>query len=74
MTRIIRTTTAAAFALLAGALENSKRQTIYGVAWKLADRVPPIAQAVDIAFKLVWNHFNGRRLLQMELLDWRATD
>jgi len=54
-------------------LENNWQQTIYGVAWKLADRVPPVGQPVDIAFKVVWNHYNGRRLLQMEILDWRLS-
>jgi single-stranded-DNA-specific exonuclease len=49
------------------------RQPIYGVAWKMAGRLPPAGQPVDMAFKLVWNHFNGRRLLQMQVLDWRPS-
>lgn len=54
-------------------LENSHRQPISGVAWKLADRMPPVGEPVDIAFKLVWNNFNGRRVLQVQMLDWRPT-
>jgi len=54
-------------------LENSLRQVIYGVAWKMAGRLPPAGQPIDIAFKLVWNQFNGRRMLQMQVLDWRPS-
>lgn len=54
-------------------LENSMRQTIFGVAWKMARRLPPAGLPVDIAFKLVWNQFNGRRMLQMQVLDWRPS-
>jgi single-stranded-DNA-specific exonuclease len=52
-------------------LDDSDGRRLFGVAWKLADRLPPVGEPVDLAFELVWNHFNGRRLLQMELLDWR---
>jgi single-stranded-DNA-specific exonuclease len=26
---------------------------------------------IDIAVQLHWNYFNGRKLLQLELQDWR---
>jgi single-stranded-DNA-specific exonuclease len=26
---------------------------------------------LDLAVRLGWNHYNGRKLLQMELIDWR---
>ncbi|MDA0346056.1 MAG: single-stranded-DNA-specific exonuclease RecJ [Verrucomicrobia bacterium] len=42
-----------------------------GVAWKKADNLPPSDQPIDIAAKINWNHFNGRRSLQLELLDWK---
>lgn len=45
---------------------------LHGVAWKLAHHLPPMAKPVDLAVKLTWNHFNGRKLLQLELIDWRA--
>lgn len=52
-------------------IEDADGRRLYGVAWKLADRLPPVGEPLDLAFELVWNRFNGRRLLQIELLDWR---
>lgn len=49
------------------------RQNISGVAWKMADRIPPANTPVDIAFKLAWNTFGNRKSLQMELVDWRES-
>lgn len=46
---------------------------LHGVAWKMADRVPPVGVNLDLAIKLTWNHFNGRKLLQLELIDWRRS-
>jgi len=43
-----------------------------GVAWKMARRLPPVGVPIDLAIELHWNRFNGRRLLQLELVDWRA--
>jgi single-stranded-DNA-specific exonuclease len=28
---------------------------------------------VDLAVKLNWNYFNDRKLMQLELVDWRAS-
>ena len=44
--------------------------SISGIAWKMAERIPPTDQDIDLAFRLKWNHWNGRRNLQMELQDW----
>ncbi|HLP08107.1 MAG TPA: single-stranded-DNA-specific exonuclease RecJ [Opitutaceae bacterium] len=52
-------------------LDDDDGRRLFGVAWKMADRLPPAGRRVDLAFELVWNHFNGRKLLQLELLDWR---
>ncbi|AOS45597.1 Single-stranded-DNA-specific exonuclease RecJ [Lacunisphaera limnophila] len=52
--------------------EDATGRRISGVAWKLADRLPPVGQPIEIAVQLNWNHYNGRRTLQMELLDWRV--
>jgi single-stranded-DNA-specific exonuclease len=52
-------------------LDDAHGRRLFGVAWKMADRLPPAGRPVDLAFELVWNHFNGRKLLQLELLDWR---
>ncbi len=51
--------------------EDDKGRRISGVAWKLADRMPPVGPALELAIQLNWNHYNGRKILQMELLDWR---
>ena len=55
------------------AAENAEGRRISGVAWKLADRLPPVGPLLELAIQLNWNYYNGRRLLQMELLDWRLT-
>ncbi|HKB89513.1 MAG TPA: single-stranded-DNA-specific exonuclease RecJ, partial [Opitutaceae bacterium] len=47
---------------------------IPGVAWKLADRMPPLGVSIDLAIELAWNFFNGRKLLQIEMLDWRPSE
>lgn len=51
--------------------EDETGRRLHGVAWKMADRLPPTGEALDLAFKMNWNHFNGRKLLQLELIDWR---
>ena len=52
-------------------LDDGTGRRLHGVAWKMAERVPPVGEQVDLAVKLTWNHFNGRKLLQLELCDWR---
>jgi len=54
--------------------EDACSRRISGVAWKMADRLPPVGPALEFAIQLNWNHFGGRRTLQMELLDWRLAD
>jgi single-stranded-DNA-specific exonuclease len=46
---------------------------LHGVAWKMASRLPPAGVPLDFAVELHWNHFNGRKLLQVELIDWRPS-
>ena len=53
------------------AAEDAGGRRVSGVAWKMADRVPPVGVPLELAIQLNWNHYNGRRILQMELLDWR---
>lgn len=55
-------------------VEDGTGRRLHGVAWKMADRLPPLGVPVDLAIKLGWNHYNGRRLLQMELIDWRRAE
>lgn len=54
--------------------DASGRLRLHGVAWKMADRLPPTGRPLDLAVELTWNHFNDRRTLQMELIDWRLAD
>jgi single-stranded-DNA-specific exonuclease len=55
-------------------LDDAQGRRLFGVAWKMASRMPPIGRRVDLAVELGWNHFNGRKLLQLELLDWRLAE
>ncbi len=54
-------------------LSDADSHRVYGVAWKLAHRLPPVDAPVDLAVQLAWNIHNDRKLLQMELLDWRRS-
>jgi single-stranded-DNA-specific exonuclease len=53
--------------------EDGRGRRLHGVAWKMAHRLPKLHQPVDLAVELKWNHFNGRKLLQLGLVDWRAS-
>lgn len=53
---------------------GDNRRRLFGVAWKLAHRLPPTDQPIDMAVELAWNHFNGRRTLQLEMIDWRMSE
>jgi single-stranded-DNA-specific exonuclease len=53
-------------------IEDSQGRALNGVAWKMADRMPPLGTALDLAVELNWNFFNNRKLLQLELIDWRS--
>jgi single-stranded-DNA-specific exonuclease len=54
-------------------VEDGRGRRLYGVAWKMARRMPPVGVPLDLAVELAWNHFNDRRLLQLELIDWRPS-
>ncbi|MFM9017623.1 MAG: single-stranded-DNA-specific exonuclease RecJ, partial [Verrucomicrobiota bacterium] len=41
------------------------------VAWRMADRLPPVSRPVELAVRLQWNRWQGRRMPQAEILDWR---
>lgn len=41
------------------------------IAWRMADRVPEPGKPVELAIKLQWNRWQGRRTPQAEILDWR---
>ena len=52
-------------------LDDARGRGLNGVAWKMADRMPPLGVPLDLAVELNWNFFNDRRLMQLELVDWR---
>lgn len=52
-------------------IEDSRGRRLHGVAWKMADRLPPKGVPIDLAVELKWNHFNDRKFLQLCLVDWR---
>ena len=51
--------------------EDGRGRRLHGVAWKQAANRPPRGVPIDLAVELKWNHFNGRKLLQLGLVDWR---
>jgi single-stranded-DNA-specific exonuclease len=51
--------------------ENADGRRLFGVAWKMADRLPPTGTPLDLAVELRWNFFQGRKLMQLGLVDWR---
>lgn len=53
--------------------DDGRGRRLFGVAWKMADRMPPTNVPVDLAVELAWNYFNDRKLLQLELIDWRKS-
>ena len=54
--------------------DDSRGRRLFGVAWKMANRLPPTGVQLDFAVELAWNHFNDRKLLQVELVDWRLSE
>jgi single-stranded-DNA-specific exonuclease len=54
-------------------LEDARGRRLFGVAWKMAHRLPPVGVPLDFAVEAKWNFFNDRRLLQLQLIDWRFT-
>jgi single-stranded-DNA-specific exonuclease len=54
--------------------EDQRGRRLHGVAWKMADRVPPTGVPIDLAVELKWNYFNDRRFLQLCLVDWRPAE
>lgn len=52
--------------------EDTRGRRLSGVAWKMADKLPPAGQPLEIAVQLNWNFYAGRKQLQLELLDWRT--
>ncbi len=53
------------------AFEDGRGWRHHGVAWGLAAKLPPAGVPLDFAVELKWNFYGGRKLIQLELLDWR---
>ncbi len=49
----------------------SGNKKINFIAWRMATRLPEVGRAVDLAVKLQWNRWQGRKVPQVEILDWR---
>ena len=49
------------------------QEPISGIAWNMGDNLPSASNPLDLAFRFRWNNWNGRRLPQMVLLDWRKS-
>jgi single-stranded-DNA-specific exonuclease len=49
-------------------------ESISGIAWQMGDNLPPTSYPLDLALRFRWNHWNGRRLPQMVLRDWRKAE
>lgn len=47
------------------------RRGISVVAWRKADRLPPVGTPFEMAVRISWNFYNGRQYPQAELIDWR---
>ncbi len=52
-------------------LPTEPGQKVSFVAWKMAHRSPPRDQPIDMAIRLAWNSYNGRRHPQATIVDWR---
>lgn len=42
-----------------------------GIAWGQGESMVPLNQPVDLALRFQWNYWNGRKVPQVELLNWR---
>lgn len=54
-------------------ITNNRGKRIFGVAWKMAGRIPPVRVPIDMVCRIYWNLFNGRKYLQLEMIDWRLS-
>ena len=50
-------------------LSGGRRLGLIG--WRMADRAPAPGQVADLAVRLSWNRWQGRRNAQAEVIDWR---
>jgi single-stranded-DNA-specific exonuclease len=48
-------------------------RNISGIAWNMSENMPSSTTPIDLAFKLRWNHWHGRKTPQMVLEDWKVS-
>jgi single-stranded-DNA-specific exonuclease len=54
-------------------IPGGRGRQVGAVAWRKADRLPPVGADLDFAAKFQWNCWNGRKTPQLEILDWRIS-
>jgi len=52
-------------------LTISPQRRISFIAWRMSHRIPEVGKSVDLAVKLAWNRWQGRKSIQVEIVDWR---
>ncbi len=45
-----------------------------GIAWNMANKLPPHNTPLTLAIKFSYNHWNGRKTPQLELIDWKLSE
>ena len=50
---------------------HNGEKAVSGIAWRMADNIPPEDVDLDVAVRLQWNNWNQRKNLQMVLESWR---
>ncbi len=53
---------------------HNGNEYIRGIAWRMGNNTPPVAQKLDLAFKMRKNPWNGNSYLQLVLEDWRISE
>lgn len=53
------------------AVGRNGQGALSGMAWRMAERLPPVGVELDLAVRVTWNVWKSRRTIQLELADWR---
>ena len=53
---------------------SSEIDSIPGIAWNMRDRIPPLNQKIDLAFRIRWNRWKNQNGIQVVLTDWRLSE
>ena len=55
-------------------VRKSTGMPLSGIAWKMANNRPPHNTPLSLAVKFIYNHWNGRKIPQLELIDWKLPE